>query len=80
MLEEWTKKTAPEIADKIIGINAHNINGDTISGFGMKQKVAAFINLIRSAMFPNIYDTAVVKEADLHKKCYFPPERSGDPS
>ena len=67
MLEEWTKKTAPEIADKIIGINAHNIHGDTISGFGMKQKVAAFINLIRSAMFPNIYDTAVVKEADLHK-------------
>ncbi len=67
MLKEWNETTAPEIAEKIIAINAHNITGETISGFGMKQKVAAFINLVRSAMFPNIYDTAVIRGADLHK-------------
>ncbi len=65
MFSEWNETTAPRLAREIIDINAHNITGDTISGFGMKQKVAAFIKLVRSAMFPNIYDNAVVKECDL---------------
>lgn len=65
MFNDWNETTAPRLAQEIIGINAHNITGETISGFGMKQKVAAFIKLVRSAMFPNIYDSAVVREQDL---------------
>ena len=56
-----------DLAREIVSINSHNITGETISGFGMKQKVAAVVRLIRSAMFPNIYDNMVVKESALEK-------------
>ncbi|MEG0785225.1 MAG: serine acetyltransferase [Christensenella sp.] len=65
MLKDWNETTAPKLASEIITINAHNITGETISGFGMKQKVATVIKLIRSAMFPNIYDNAVVHKGEL---------------
>lgn len=65
MFSEWNETTAPRLAKEIISVNAHNITGETISGFGMKQKVSTFIKLVRSAMFPNIYDNAVVRECDL---------------
>lgn len=54
------------LTDKLIDINKHNITGkDIISGFGMKAKVAALINLIRGAMLPNIYGTKHLTEAQL---------------
>jgi serine O-acetyltransferase len=61
MLEEWTEKRVPVLARSIMEINKHNITEDTISGFGMKRKVAVFIDLIRSAMYPNIYDSTITK-------------------
>ncbi len=57
MAEDRLKFDAQKMAERLISINESNISGETISGFGMKAKVAALISDIRSAMFPNIYDT-----------------------
>ena len=55
-----------DLTDRLIDINLHNITGkDIISGFGMKAKVSALINLIRSAMLPNIYGTKHLTEEQL---------------
>ncbi|MEA4853463.1 MAG: serine acetyltransferase [Christensenella sp.] len=67
MLQDWKENSAPQIARNIMNINKPNITDDTISGFGMKRKVAAFIDLVRSAMYPNIYDTSITKEQDLEQ-------------
>lgn len=67
MLNDWNETIAPKLAREIISINSPNIMDNTISGFGMKQKVSAFIKLIRSAMFPNIYDNMVVKECSIER-------------
>lgn len=52
---------ARKTAERLLEINRKNISGETMSGFGMKAKVSALIDDIRSAMFPNIYDTTVCK-------------------
>lgn len=54
-----------KIAEALIEINESNISGETISGFGMKAKVSALIDDIRSAMFPNIYDTNTLTPGQL---------------
>lgn len=62
MVTHWLKLDSAAMAKQLIQINEKNISGETISGFGMKEKVTAFIHDIRSAMFPNIYDTQVFQE------------------
>jgi serine O-acetyltransferase len=61
----WPGLDTAGIAASLIRTNEHNISGDTISGFGMKAKVAALIDDIRSAMYPNIYDTNTLDETQL---------------
>ncbi|MGI6154001.1 MAG: serine O-acetyltransferase EpsC [Christensenellaceae bacterium] len=65
MVENWLVKDAAKVAQELIHINERNITGDTISGFGMKNRVKIFIDLIRSAMFPNIYDTVTAPDGQL---------------
>lgn len=67
MLKDLNELAIRDLAHEIVSINSHNITGETISGFGMKQKVAAAVRLIRSAMFPNIYDNMIVKESALEE-------------
>lgn len=50
------------ISEQIIAINEKNISKETISGFGMKAKTELFVDLLRTALFPNIYDTQVVHD------------------
>jgi serine O-acetyltransferase len=65
-VQDWPGLNAQALARRLIGINEHNISGeDTISGFGMKAKVAALIDDLRSAMFPNIYDTKATRQTQL---------------
>lgn len=59
-MKQETFENLDQIAQSLIAINERNITGDTISGFGMKSRVATFIDLVRSAMFPNIYDTTPI--------------------
>lgn len=61
----WLEFDTLKSAEELIRINETYISGDTISGFGMKAKVAALIGDIRSAMFPNIYDTQIHKKEQI---------------
>ena len=65
MESDWLKFDALKAANKLIDTNRKNISGETISGFGMKAKVQALIQDLRCAMFPNIYETKVIKEKEL---------------
>ncbi|MDL2237220.1 serine acetyltransferase [Christensenellaceae bacterium OttesenSCG-928-K19] len=65
MGETWQGFDEFEVAQQLIKINERNITKDTISGFGMKAKVAALVDDLRSALFPNIYDTKVLKGEEL---------------
>ena len=59
MVKEWLRENVSSIAHELVKINESSITRDTISGFGMKKKVEALIDLIRSALFPNIYDKII---------------------
>ncbi len=64
-MKNWPGLDTSAIAASLVHTNEHNISGDTISGFGMKSKVAALIDDIRSAMYPNIYDTNTLDASQL---------------
>jgi serine O-acetyltransferase len=55
MIKEWLQAEALKLAEDLTRINIENMAEDNISGFGMKGRVEKLIDLIRSAMFPNIY-------------------------
>ena len=55
MIKEWLQGDALKLAENLTRINIENMSDDNISGFGMKGRVEKLIDLIRSAMFPNIY-------------------------
>lgn len=55
IIKEWLTNDALTLAEELTRINSVNIVEDSISGFGMKARVEKLIELIRSAMFPNIY-------------------------
>ena len=55
MIEKWLLNNAPKAASRLTEINKNELMGENISGFGMKNKVVKFIDLVRTAMFPSIY-------------------------
>lgn len=52
----------PVIAKALVDRAEKHVRHEAISGFGMKTKAQTLIDLIRSAMFPNIYDVRTVHE------------------
>lgn len=58
----WEGLDLHKMAAEVVAVNARHVHGEVISGFGMKDKARVFVDLIRSAMFPNIYDTHIVRE------------------
>ncbi len=67
MLNKWLDENSEKTAASLIKINEKNITGDTISGFGMKNKVETLIELLRSAIFPNIFSTEICSKSEIHK-------------
>lgn len=55
IIKNWLTNDALSVAEKLNRINSANIAEESISGFGMKARVEKLIDLIRSALFPNIY-------------------------
>lgn len=50
-----------QVARELVNRTENEARRDAISGFGMKHKAQILIDLIRSAMFPNIYDVHTVR-------------------
>ncbi len=65
MLAKWIEESVPKVAQELLEINRENISENTISGFGMKKRVAMFIDRVRAALFPNVYDEAVTSSKRL---------------
>ncbi len=59
IIKEWLNSEAQKLAEELTRINNVNIAEDSISGFGMKARVEKLIELIRSALFPNIYQRSL---------------------
>lgn len=59
MIKEWLQGKALNLAEDLTRINADNMSEDNLSGFGMKGRVEKLIDLIRAAMFPNIYQQSL---------------------
>lgn len=59
---EWEGLNLSKIANEVVETTSQHVHGEVISGFGMKDKSKTFVDLVRSAMFPNIYDTQIVHE------------------
>ena len=62
MITNWLVADAAKVASALTEINTKEITEDTISGFGMKNRVIRFINLTRTAMYPNVYHEGVPHE------------------
>lgn len=62
-LVESYQFNVPEIARELVARTETEARKEAISGFGMKHKAQTLIDLIRSAMFPNIYDMHTIHQA-----------------
>lgn len=57
----------PEVARELVRRTETEARTEAISGFGMKHKAQVLIDLIRSAMFPNIYDVHTIRRAHFER-------------
>lgn len=57
----------PEVAHELVQRTETEARTEAISGFGMKHKAEVLIQLIRSAMFPNIYDVHKIRRAHFER-------------
>lgn len=60
MIEQWLQEKAVPMSRELGAITAQNTGDGAISGYGMKSKVRQLIDLLRCAMYPNIYHSGPV--------------------
>ena len=65
MIKEWLGKNASEVAEQLIARNRENESDAAVAGFGVKDRVYRATELLRAAMFPNIFSGEVIPEAFL---------------
>lgn len=63
MIEQWLQEKAVPTSRELGAITARNTGDGAISGYGMKNKVRRLIDLLRCAMYPNIYHDGPVDPA-----------------
>lgn len=61
MIEQWLRDKAVPTALELGGITRKTAGEGAISGYGMKNKVRRLIDLLRCAMYPNIYHESIVR-------------------
>ena len=61
MIEQWLRDKAVPIAQKLTDITRQTAGDGAISGYGMQNKVRRLIDLLRCAMYPNIYHDGIVR-------------------
>lgn len=65
MIQEWLSGSAGKVADSLIALNSQNEADATVGGFGVKTRVQQATELLRVAMFPNIFSAQEVPAAFL---------------
>jgi len=61
MIEQWLRDKAVPTAQKLTDITRQTAGDGAISGYGMQNKVRRLIDLLRCAMYPNIYHDGIVR-------------------
>lgn len=56
-----------QVAHELVERTETEARTEAISGFGMKHKAQVLIDLIRSAMFPNIYDVHTIRRSHFER-------------
>ena len=64
-LNEWMISEARETAKKLSEINSSQVLAKAAGGFGMRQRAIAFLNTVKAAMFPSLYETGAVSSTHL---------------
>jgi len=59
MITDWLKKEAAPLADKLVELSAPMVGESPLGGFGLKSRVVRLITLVRTAMYPHIYQDKV---------------------
>ena len=58
MIQQWLRDNAVSTAQNLSAITRKTAGDGAISGYGMQNKVRRLIDLLRCAMYPNIYHDA----------------------
>ena len=58
-IRRWLREESQGLADNLTEINRRQFLKNSIGGFGMKGKVLDILHLLRTAMFPSIYEKNV---------------------
>ena len=61
MIEQWLRDKAVPTAQQLSDITRQTAGDGAISGYGMQNKVRRLIDLLRCAMYPNIYHDGIVR-------------------
>ncbi len=61
MIEQWLRDNAVSTAQKLSAVTRQTAGDGAISGYGMQNKVRRLIDLLRCAMYPNIYHDGIVR-------------------
>ena len=65
MIKDWLSKSAGDVAEQLIARNRENESDAAVAGFGVKDRVYRATELLRAAMFPNVFSDEVIPEAFL---------------
>jgi len=58
-IKTWLRNESQNLADQITEINSKQFLKNNISGFGMKGRVIEVLSLLRTVLFPSIYENDV---------------------
>lgn len=61
MIQQWLRDNAVSAAQQLIDVTRQTAGDGAISGYGMQNKVRRLIDLLRCAMYPNIYHDGIVR-------------------
>ena len=64
-LNEWMTSEARQTAEKLSEINSSQVLEKAAGGFGMRQRAISFLNTVKAALFPSLYETGAVSQTHL---------------
>ena len=64
-LHEWMRSEARQTAKRLSEINSNEVLKKAAGGFGMRQRVNAFLDTVKAALFPSLYEAGAVSHTHL---------------
>jgi len=64
-LKDWLDENARKMAGELAELNSAPSLAQTGDGYGIKQRTIAFLDTVKAALFPSLYESGVVSESHL---------------